>query len=68
MIQMYITTVIVSYFNMFSITWFVIITDDGSVIAETCRKDGNCTVVYTMFAYVGFVNKIHTLIARNEQH
>jgi hypothetical protein len=30
---------------------------DDDVIAETCSRDINCTVVYTVYAYFGLVNK-----------
>jgi hypothetical protein len=39
MIQMYISTVIVPYFNILYIPWCMIIADDGDLIAETCRRD-----------------------------
>jgi len=58
---------IVSYFNMFQITWCVILPDDGDVLSKACRRGRSCTVTYNVCAYIGFVNKTHILIARNEQ-
>lgn len=33
-----------------------VLPDDGEVIAKTCRRDRNCTVIYSVCAYVDFVN------------
>jgi hypothetical protein len=56
MICSYITDVIVSYFNIFSVTWCVIHSDNGDIIAKTCGRLRNCAVIYTVCACVGFVN------------
>ena len=48
---------IVSYLDMLQINWRIVSPDDVDVIATTCSRDRNCTVVYTACAYGGFVNK-----------
>ena len=50
------------YYNMFCIALCVMLTNDGSEIAETCRRYINCTVVYKARAKLGCVNKINIYI------
>jgi hypothetical protein len=46
---------------MFQMSWCVIHRDVDDVIAETCRRDGNCTVMCMVCTYFGSVNKTHCI-------
>jgi hypothetical protein len=52
---------------MLQISWCVIIPDDSDVIAETCRKNGKFTVLYTVYANAGFVSKTLPLFHHNDK-
>ena len=52
MMQMYVTTISVLYFNMLYVTWFVILPAVGNAIAKTCKRDGNCPAVCTVFVHM----------------
>jgi len=54
----HINNVTVSYFfNLFQVTVCVKLPDDSDIIAETCSRNKNCTVVRAVYTYVGFENK-----------
>jgi len=39
-------SVITSYFTTFSVTWCVVLSEGGDIIAETCGRIRKCTAVY----------------------
>lgn len=54
-------------FNMSSVYWCVTHPEDSKIIAETCSRDRNFTVVFAVCACVDVANKTYIIIAGNGQ-
>jgi hypothetical protein len=52
---------------MSSVYWCVTHPEDSKIIAETCSRDRNFTVVFAVCACVDVANKTYIIIAGNGQ-